>query len=632
MPNNSIFLPQQLQPQHSGDSRINNTLRRHEVAMTTTGTTRLHISPLTPELLHSIVHLAAVGPVTGISYHSVQTFPENNYGFVNLSKMEAEKVVKKLNGTILKGKKLKIHEARSPKRRPTGGEAPIAAASTSPQSKPEKNSKKRKSIENIVDGYEMPPERLVKRGWTEPADKNKRSRKEDKEEKRKSQRSKYTEKPECLFRVSVPPNRAGVVKEKEKSSEKRKNKKNEDGKVVVHEFENLTTIPSFLRTGEKPQEEGLTSEYVDGKGWVDRAGNVKEEPVVKGRHRAKQTPIDLRITRENNESSTRMAEKVIQQSLVSEEVDSDETSSSGSSSESFSQEEDSDSNDGEADDARSPAISPGGDNSASLSSSSKGEEDGEDAQNVNDLQVVQLNNAQSPVLITPNKGQTASIITKKGSFPAQNSNLPQSTASGIEVHPLEALFKRPAESRGSNSLKLPLEINTQFSFFGVGDDDTEEADDHTGTTVENRHTRQPLSTGEPQTPFTKRDLMSRIVRSAAPTPDTAAPHKTRFWADEENGHDQDGVHDGMDIGEADAHYFRKNEQTEVPSITPSKLAGAVNTAAAAGEKKEGKGESDFSKWFWENRGDNNRAWKSRRREAAKEKRQRENRQKGVRGK
>lgn len=40
-------------------------------------------------------------------------------------------------------------------------------------------------------------------------------------------------------------------------------------------------------------------------------------------------------------------------------------------------------------------------------------------------------------------------------------------------------------------------------------------------------------------------------------------------------------------------------------------------------------ESEFAKWFWENRGDNNRAWKRRRREAVKEKRQRENRQRGL---
>ena len=39
--------------------------------------------------------------------------------------------------------------------------------------------------------------------------------------------------------------------------------------------------------------------------------------------------------------------------------------------------------------------------------------------------------------------------------------------------------------------------------------------------------------------------------------------------------------------------------------------------------KDEKPESEFSKWFWEHRGETNRAWKRRRREAAKEKRQKD---------
>ncbi|OAX85093.1 hypothetical protein ACJ72_00537 [Emergomyces africanus] len=550
--------------------------------MTSTGTTRLHISPLTPDLLNSIIRLAAVDPVTDISYHSVQTFPENSYGFVNLPKMEAEKVVKKLNGTILKGKKLKIHEARPSKRPPpSDSEAPLAAASTSPRPKPEKSLKKRKSTtDNIVDGYELPPERHVKRGWTEPAGHLKRSRKADKKEaSRKSQRSKYTETPECLFR--------------KKSPEKKKKKEKKDGKVVVHEFENLTTIPNFLRTGEKPREECLTSEYVDGKGWVDRAGNVKEKPVVKDRHKTKQLPIESKMSRDNNKGSKHMAEKVVPQPPVSEEVGSDETSSSGSSSESSSEEEDSDANDGgEADDALSFAASSAGNDSASSSSSSGDEEDEEKVQSSADFRVEQRNHAKPSVLITPNKNQTSPIITRKERSPAQNSKLvAQSAASGVEVHPLEALFKRPAKRRGSNNLKQPLEINTQFSFFGVDDDGIEEVDDQTSTTVENPHSHLSLTTGEPQTPFTKRDLMSRTVRSAAPTPDTAAPHKTRFWPEyEENGDDQGDVHDGMDDEDEDEdiQFPRINDDM----VTPSKLAGTVNTAAA-GEKKEGEGRATF---------------------------------------
>jgi len=43
-----------------------------------------------------------------------------------------------------------------------------------------------------------------------------------------------------------------------------------------------------------------------------------------------------------------------------------------------------------------------------------------------------------------------------------------------------------------------------------------------------------------------------------------------------------------------------------------------------------KEESPFAKWFWENRGENNRTWKRMRREAMRDKRKRENRRIGRR--
>lgn len=58
---------------------------------------------------------------------------------------------------------------------------------------------------------------------------------------------------------------------------------------------------------------------------------------------------------------------------------------------------------------------------------------------------------------------------------------------------------------------------------------------------------------------------------------------------------------------------------------------SVNTPVPTKEGVD-QAETEFAKWFWENRGDNNRAWKKRRREVAKEERQRENRRKGMKGK
>jgi len=50
-------------------------------------------------------------------------------------------------------------------------------------------------------------------------------------------------------------------------------------------------------------------------------------------------------------------------------------------------------------------------------------------------------------------------------------------------------------------------------------------------------------------------------------------------------------------------------------------------ASAELEDKE-PAESDFAKWFWEHRGETNRAWKRRKREAVKEKRKGDNKRRG----
>ncbi len=118
----------------------------------------------------------------------------------------------------------------------------------------------------------------------------------------------------------------------------------------------------------------------------------------------------------------------------------------------------------------------------------------------------------------------------------------------------------------------------------------------------------------PQTPFTQQDFRQRLQRSAAPTPDTAAPGKTfsHIWRtseEPEQGSDED-MEDGN--GQPDS---------------PSEKKKDVN-AFADGAPADGNPPSDFAKWFWEHRGETNRAWKRRRREAAKEKRHRENKKHG----
>ena len=77
---------------------------------------RLHITPLSPDLLSAILPSSIAHLAEAVSYHTLDVFPECNYGYLELPSMEAEKLKKKLNGSILKGKKIQIEEARPRKR------------------------------------------------------------------------------------------------------------------------------------------------------------------------------------------------------------------------------------------------------------------------------------------------------------------------------------------------------------------------------------------------------------------------------------------------------------------------------------------------------------------------------------
>ncbi|PWY71468.1 hypothetical protein BO70DRAFT_365195 [Aspergillus heteromorphus CBS 117.55] len=500
---------------------------------TTSDTKRLHITPFSPDILPSVLPASIRSLATEISFHSIPTFPENDFGYVTLPTMEADKIKKKLNGSILKGKKFKVDTARPKKRSRTEEEDAGHAAH---KSSSDKKSKKQKAGEEVLEGVELPSDRKVKRGWTESADAKQERRKDEKRNKKgkdekaaKSQaKSKYTEKSECLFRTKVPPNKASTVDEKSEKQTKKKNKSSQE--TVVHEFSKTVTQPSFLRSennGSTP-----TSGFEQGKGWVDEAGNVKEN--VSDRIRTDQyRPGQKAGAKEKGKSKS---QKTIKEPEPADESE-DWTSSSGESS------SEEDSTDSESD---------GDDSSSSTEETDDSSSSSDDDQSVH-----------------PEQDKT------------KNDNTPSEG-----VHPLEALFKRPAP--GSSEVKPDTEENAPFSFFGQDDIESEEE-------VEEK----PAG---PHTPFTKRDLQNRGLRSAAPTPDTALVGRGINW----NGL---GPADPMDLDGA------------MHLTTPIPKAAAKETD-----------DSEFVKWFWENRGDNNRAWKRRRREAAKEHRQRDNRSKGMKGK
>lgn len=520
--------------------------------MTDPPTTRLHITPLTLDLFPSVLPASLQSSATEVSFHSIPTFPENAYGYVTLPTIEAEKFKKKMDGSMLKGKKFRVEVARPKKR--YRDEEEIADSVT----KPIKTSKKRRTEDGVLDGHEL-TDRQVKRGWTESSNAKQERRKEEKkkgkgteETKTKTQpKSKYTDKPECLFRTQVPPNRAPAAAD-EKQAKKKKKKQSKES--VVHEFSNTVTYPTFVRSATEDVPPSAT--FQDGKGWVDDSGNLKEPvsdrirsdqfkpgqvPGAKEKRKpAKALPVELdSISQKSKEESpsTKAA-------LESEDESSDWTSSSGDSS---------------SDDSASESD----DSTSSPSSESDVSDDDQE--------------------LEPSSKDTKSADSSKP--PQEDPKLSQAETAdeppSADVHPLEALYKRPAPD--SSESRPSWEVNTQFSFFGNNDIESEEEDE---------------KTEEPYTPYTKKDMQERGLRSAAPTPDTALPNRRILW-------------DEPDAEEGDVN--------STPIRKP-------RTAAAQTE------ESDFAKWFWDNRGDNNRAWKKRRRDAAKEERQRENRRKGMKGK
>lgn len=484
--------------------------------------------------------------------------------------MEAVKIKKKLNGSILKGSKMKIEEARPEKKMKRSAEEEDKEE-VDAERRARRVAKKRKREEGVLPGFELPKERKVKRGWTEPAASSKswkgkgaaKGAKEKESKKPKATVSQFSNEPELLFRTQVPPNATNNAKTgKGEKKAGKSGKSRSDREVVVHEFSNTTKHASFLREQQASNGKKATSDFVEGKGWVDEDGNVIEAP-----------PEEKRPTRK---PVTKIKEdrKGASRDHASDAVDPDETSSSGSSS---SSEDNSEESEAEKVTVRLEAA-----NAASTREVP-----------IKDLSASNPNHKSGDESDATSSSGTSSSSASDSSSPSSSKdpNLPTLAISSPlplpPIHPLEALFKKPHSATSSTPRKPNLEVKTSFSFF-----DPDAPDDSVNRLM-------------PQTPFTQRDLQYRSVRSAAPTPDTAAPNKTGFgnlWGgdDEETEEDEEGE-GGVER-------------------TPVVGKGMVGK----GGEVEGEGESEFSKWFWEHRGETNRAWKKRKREAAKEKRQRGN--------
>ena len=535
---------------------------------------RLHISPLTAQLLPAILPPSLLQQASNISYHTVQTFPENNYGYVDLPEIEADKLKKKLNGSILRGSKIRIELARRKEIMTDGGKGQSIDSGLTPGNT-SRRGKSKKREEGVIQGYELPTERKVKRGWAEPASsevKPKKRRKDETEKKSKPKTTSLIGEAECLFKTTLPPNVSGAGAAKEGKLKKRKKSvSNQD--VVVHEFSNTTKHASFLRDESGAKGSKTASEYVEGRGWMDKDGKIVE--AVPKTRRSKATTEEAskeskdsmpRRSRRTSKVDVPAVEVIAPQSRnVKNQITDDETSSSGTSSDSESE---------SGSEVKSLENSPPARKPTRASTR-------ESRAKSNGLGINAVENGDVAVDQVERLSITRSSATPPLQEPSQTSD-----PSSKEVHPLEALFKRPNNAASRTPKKPSLEVSTSFN---LSDPNIDEGGSQTLFI--------------PQTPFTQQDIRQRRQRSAAPTPDTAAPGKTfgDMWA---------GT---SDVSEED----EDDEQED---------ATAGKTEEASTGSKDEKPESQFSKWFWEHRGENNRAWKRRRREAAKEKRQKDNKE------
>ncbi|KAM3074982.1 hypothetical protein ACMFMG_007554 [Clarireedia jacksonii] len=597
--------------------------------------TRLHITPFNPNLLSTIIPPSILPNARNISYHTIETFPEKAYGFVDLPTIDADKLKKKLNGSILKGTKIRIEKAR-----PAVDLTPLAEPDepAKPQKARKDPSKKRKIGEETIPAVEL-TDRKVKRGWTTPAATIGKMKKEQKELK-KVVKSRFTTAEECLFKTVLPPNVAANTKATEAVKAKKKSKKGKD--AVVHEFAKSTKFATFLRSsgvagGGKGK---VVTEFVDGKGWVDEDGNVVEEvkPKEKSSYEAPKEVVKVDNDAVEDDSSSESdsdsgsdpdsdsssgeseIETTVQkdrhrtkESATNNDSESDSSTSEDSSSEEESSDEeeeevlntkaaattisqpptktieDQDSSSDSDSDSDSEKLSsshshiadaasnnsPDASSDASSSDSSESESDSDSS-----------SSEDEPTMSPPTKPSTAPPAPITTTLPSSEISRPLSS-SGLsivipdsaihEIHPLEALYKRPKPNPTTETESNPV---SSFSFFGA-DADSDIDDDETVANAEEQY---------PLTPFTKKDIEYRAIRSAAPTPDTAFASRKFVWP---------------------------TDNEDSPSGVNGKGAG---TEEEGGKEKE----SDFQKWFYEHRGESTRAWKKRRRAAAKEVRHREN--------
>jgi hypothetical protein len=524
----------------------------------TPSTVRLHVAPFSADLLTVYLSASSRAQVTDVSFHTVETFPENGFGFLTLPAMEAAAMKKKLHGSIVRGAKVKVQEARPDGALKRKSEADIEENEVLEEQelkkkrkkdKKDKDAEKAKEVDQPMEGYELPDDRKIKRGWTEPEVRRSKVKKGEK----KQEKSKYSKEPEVLFKAKLPKNKLEPeevpevaeepkTKDKKDKSKKDKSKKQAKDVVVVHEFARMTrtSAPSFLKKKEPETKAKTAHEYVDGKGWVDEDGNLIDE--TKPRKLLEEKLEEGGVTVIQKRKKDKKAKKQKMESL------------------------------------------------------------------------------QSSVDITPEAVPTPArrMVSFEPEPTIDEDDEDDKEAAPKTPHPLETLFKKRKNTGGDESIEQPITKTVGFSFFGQEDND-EEADQMDKDPIGSGKKRavkfgRPTSIEIPSTPYEPRQM-----RSGAPTPDTAAIGKRFSFSRGPIGREE--------------RLSEEPEDDEDESSKEDEDAMVVDGAEdedAEEDGANGKDESTFSKWFWENRSENNRHWRQRRKEAMKEKKRRENKRIGRR--
>lgn len=418
-------------PPYTASISVNHTMAG-EIETEGPDYTRLHITPLTPALLSTFLPPSVLPIARNISYHSIETFPERAYGFVELPSMEASKLQKKLNGSILKGTKIRIEAAR-PQKLPVPDDDPEPEK---PKKERTKKSKKRKRDDETIPAAEI-GERSVKRGWTTPSSKS--DKKGDKKDKKA--KSKYTEGKECLFKTVVPPNKT----ELKDGKKKRKNTREE----IVHEFAKTTKHASFLRGSKIDGKSKTAREFVEGKGWVDEDGNLIEEVTRRQKPATEKDTVSVQKPSEDDSSD--------ESSVEVEMVNADEHEINDAASHSAKD----DTSEASSSEGESDAEIIGKDTQeAPMSSTESSSEEESESTDSSDSESESTDAEEAST-------QDAKEATKSvddgpkhlGSRPTSSSGLtitipPPSilttpASASKSVHPLEALYKRPASTPSS---------------------------------------------------------------------------------------------------------------------------------------------------------------------------------------